>query len=90
MGNNKKKIQLTHLSAQLYGEENNAFLIVSNVADFVLLVITSRIYNFFLFFQMRNWKRRYFLLEENSMSYFKSDLVNRFCFISCDVIPGMF
>uniref|UniRef100_A0A3Q0RI94 Pleckstrin homology domain containing, family A (phosphoinositide binding specific) member 1a n=1 Tax=Amphilophus citrinellus TaxID=61819 RepID=A0A3Q0RI94_AMPCI len=23
---------------------------------------------------MRNWKRRYFLLEENSMSYFKSDL----------------
>ncbi|XP_036841380.1 pleckstrin homology domain-containing family A member 1 isoform X7 [Oncorhynchus mykiss] len=24
--------------------------------------------------QMRNWKRRYFLLEENSMSYFKSDL----------------
>ena len=25
--------------------------------------------------QMRNWKRRYFLLEENSMSYFKSDLV---------------
>uniref|UniRef100_A0A667ZV18 Pleckstrin homology domain containing, family A (phosphoinositide binding specific) member 1a n=1 Tax=Myripristis murdjan TaxID=586833 RepID=A0A667ZV18_9TELE len=24
---------------------------------------------------MRNWKRRYFLLEENSMSYFKSDLV---------------
>ncbi|XP_034041574.1 pleckstrin homology domain-containing family A member 1-like isoform X5 [Thalassophryne amazonica] len=23
---------------------------------------------------MRNWKRRYFLLEENAMSYFKSDL----------------
>ncbi|XP_062320286.1 pleckstrin homology domain-containing family A member 1a isoform X1 [Osmerus eperlanus] len=23
---------------------------------------------------MKNWKRRYFLLEENSMSYFKSDL----------------
>ncbi|KAM6956846.1 pleckstrin homology domain-containing family A member 1-like isoform 2-T2 [Aplochiton taeniatus] len=23
---------------------------------------------------MRNWKRRYFLLEENSLSYFKSDL----------------
>lgn len=28
--------------------------------------------------QMRNWKRRYFLLEENSMSYFKSDLVINF------------
>uniref|UniRef100_A0AAQ4RCE4 PH domain-containing protein n=1 Tax=Gasterosteus aculeatus aculeatus TaxID=481459 RepID=A0AAQ4RCE4_GASAC len=26
---------------------------------------------------MRNWKRRYFLLEENSMSYFKSDLAPR-------------
>ncbi|XP_072546037.1 pleckstrin homology domain-containing family A member 1a isoform X5 [Salminus brasiliensis] len=24
--------------------------------------------------QMKNWKRRYFILEENSMSYFKSDL----------------
>ncbi len=29
----------------------------------------------FLLFQMKNWKRRYFVLEQNSMSYFKSDLV---------------
>ena len=27
---------------------------------------------------MKNWKRRYFILEENSMSYFKSDLVSLF------------
>jgi hypothetical protein len=26
--------------------------------------------------QMKNWKRRYFLLEENAVSYFKSDLVS--------------
>lgn len=25
--------------------------------------------------QMKNWKRRYFLLDENAVSYFKSDLV---------------
>lgn len=31
---------------------------------------------------MRNWKRRYFLLEENSMSYFKSDLVMKLAFLS--------
>jgi len=35
-------------------------------------------YLFLFFLQMRNWKRRYFLLEENSMSYFKSDLVINF------------
>lgn len=38
-------------------------------------MLISNLHIFFLP-QMRNWKRRYFLLEENSMSYFKSDLVN--------------
>src|SRR4029434_7630552 len=26
--------------------------------------------------QMRNWKRRYFMLDENSLGYYKSDLVS--------------
>ena len=25
---------------------------------------------------MKNWKRRYFLLDENAVSYFKTDQVN--------------
>lgn len=45
---------------------------------FTSLTFTLSDESFFFFqtlSQMRNWKRRYFLLEENSMSYFKSDLV---------------
>lgn len=46
---------------------------------FTSLTFTLSDESLFYFFQtlsqMRNWKRRYFLLEENSMSYFKSDLV---------------
>lgn len=33
------------------------------------------LFSLYFISQMRNWKRRYFLLEENAMSYFKSDLV---------------
>ncbi|CAF90041.1 unnamed protein product, partial [Tetraodon nigroviridis] len=32
---------------------------------------------------MKNWKRRYFMLDENAISYFKSDLVrNQLCLLS--------
>ncbi len=27
--------------------------------------------------QMKNWKRRYFMLDENAVSYYKSDLVRK-------------
>lgn len=47
-----------------------------------LLESTQTIWISYLpFSQMRNWKRRYFLLEENAMSYFKSDSVINFNYI---------
>uniref|UniRef100_A0A8C6SWP1 Pleckstrin homology domain containing, family A (phosphoinositide binding specific) member 1a n=1 Tax=Neogobius melanostomus TaxID=47308 RepID=A0A8C6SWP1_9GOBI len=35
---------------------------------------------------MRNWKRRYFILEENAISYFKSDLVIALIYFKCDIM----
>lgn len=37
----------------------------------------------FYLFQMRNWKRRYFILDENALSYYKSDLVRKWDEVVC-------
>lgn len=31
---------------------------------------------FFVSVKMRNWKRRYFILDDKNLSYFKSDMVS--------------
>lgn len=45
------------------------------------ILITCAVLSVPFVFQMKNWKRRYFILDEKAVKYFKSDLVRASIYI---------